>query len=376
MAKRKSKPFVLHVDDDAGEMRDWIAEVQKQSRVEIEVCTPDEVSEDSLRRASVVLVDFKLERWPQRENAGSLALKPLNGLALLAVLQEAAYELDKESPRAFALFTAVVNDVARGLIPQPHVVARAHNLEWIFDKKATSNDARASLVAELTEAVCALPRPWPGDSSEQSMAELKKWLAIPTKVPWIDAAWDDVVRCRPPIHEFAEHTHGIGVLRWALHRIWPYPTFLFDDARLAARLRVELASLRAQLKSNTSLQKMFSVARYDGSLNTFGGRRWWRAGVESVVFRLASEDPANTGMLHAALKKIAPELKVYDTGMVFPVIDEKFVVRDSLATVDQVVEVVPDDWPPFADAAWALASDLAEHPELAAIAVRPQNAEG
>jgi len=33
------------------------------------------------------------------------------------------------------------------------------------------------------------------------------------------------------------------------------------------------------------------------------------------------------------------------------------------------VEVLPDDWPPFADSAWALKEDLDAAPDLKAIAV-------
>ncbi|SEU24618.1 hypothetical protein [Stigmatella erecta] len=373
MEMEMTKPFILHVDDEPDDLRGWIDEVRSQSRVQIEVCHPDDVTEQNLRNASLVLVDFKIERWERRENAGVLALKPSNGLALLSVLQEAAYALDKERPRAFSLFTAVVKDVARGLVPQPHIVARAHNLEWVFSKTTPNVVIRAQRAAELAEAVRSLPRPWPGDSSRHASDALKKWLMIPPEVSWAEAAWDAVVRCRPPMHEFAEHTHGIGVLRWALHRVWPYPTFLLDDAHVAARLRVDLESLRTQLESNQKLSDLLAPVQYRGPLANFSGRRWWRAGLESIIFDLASSDPASTALFHSQLIEKAPGLKVFKSGLLFPVIDEVFNVKSSLAAADQVVEVVPDDWPPFADSAWALKSDLDVHAELAAVAVRDED---
>jgi hypothetical protein len=375
MTNAAVKPFVLHVDDDPDELRSWRDEVRGQGRVDLDVFHPDDVTEDALRRASLVLVDFKLERWPLRANAGSLALRPPNGLALLSVLQEAAYELDKDSPRAFALFTAVINDVARGLVAQPYIVARAHNLEWVFDKTTTDNVPRGHRVAELAESVLSLPKPWPGDSLDHASTALKQWLSIPAAT-WQDAAWGQVERCRPPMHEFAEHTHGIGILRWALHRIWPYPTFLIDDAHLAARLRVDLASLRAQLGTNGQLQQLLAPVRYAGPLAAFLGRRWWRAGVESIVFSLASKDPSNLRVLHERLTHVAPELRVIDGAMAFPVIDERFRVKDQLATAAEVVEVVPDDWPPFADSAWALRDDARSNAHLMAITVDGDVGEG
>ncbi len=360
-------PFILHVDDDPDDLTTWLGAVRESGRVDIEVVPPDDVTAEHLRRASLVLVDFRIEHWPSRTKAAALALKPVNGLALLSVLQEAAYELDKDRPRAFALFTAVVSDVARGLIPRPYIVARAHNLEWVFDKADGDLPARVSRVAELSEAIQGLPSPWPGDSAEHAGQALRRWLGIPSEAVWAEGAWDGVMRCRPPMHEFAEHTHGIGVLRWALHRIWPYPTFLIDDAHLAARLRVEARSLSSELAANTDLQKLLMPAQYDGPLAGFLGRRWWRAAVESIIFNTTPDDPANIAALHERLKAAAPKLALLD-GTHFPVLDGRFCTQEVLASATEVVEVVPDDWPPFADSAWALRSDLPDNPSLAAVA--------
>ncbi len=368
MMASNDRPFVLHVDDAPDDLSAWVDEVRGQGRVAIEAWHPDDVTEEHLRRASLVLVDFRIEDWARRDNAGALALKPTNGLALLSVLQEAAYDLDKDTPRAFALFTAVVRDVARGLVPQPYIVARAHNLEWVFDKTGGSLSERATRVAELAEAIRRLPTPWPGETAEQPAAALRAWLCMPD-APWSEIAWEGVVRCHPPMHEFAEHTHGIGVLRWALHRIWPYPTFLLDDAHLAARLRIDLASLRSEFATNARLQAALAPAVYEGPLSEFLGRRWWRAAIESIVFDLASADPANISILHDHLKSLAPGLGLLGTGVVFPVLDATFSTQERLASADDVVEVVPDDWPPFADPAWALKTETDAHMELAAVAL-------
>lgn len=368
MTTADPRPFILHVDDVPDDLRTWEHEVNSAGSIRLKVCHPRDVTEELLHRALVIFVDFRLDEWLERDNTDLLGLKPTNGLALLSVLQEAAYDLDKDRPRAFALFTAVVREVARGLVPQPHIVARAHNLEWIFDKTATSTKVRAMRARELATAVWSLPTPWPGDSPEHASTALQRWLALPD-APWRDAAWQAVMRCRPPMHAYAEHTHGIGVLRWALHRILPYPTFLLDDAHLAARLRVDLGSLRDQLEANTQLKQLLEPARYVGCLAAFSGTRWWRAAIESLIFELASKDPSSLDVLHEQLAKIVPDLRVIEAGIVFPVIDENFRVKNQLATAEEVVEVVPDDWPPFADSAWALRVDIEASEDLKAIAI-------
>jgi len=103
-------------------------------------------------------------------------------------------------------------------------------------------------------------------------------------------------------------------------------------------------------------------------LSEFVGRRWWRAGVESLVFDLASKDPSSIGVLHEQLSAVEPGLQFIAGTMAYPIIDGKFATKDYLGVAEDVIEVVPDDWPPFADSAWALLSDIAANPDLGAIA--------
>ena len=259
-----TKTFVLHVDDEPDDLEPWKDEVTSQGSVDIEVCHPQDITEASLKKASLVLVDFRIEKWVERANAPALALRPPNGLAVLATLQEKAQELDPRRARAYALYTAVIQDVARELVHQPHIVARAHNLEWIFEKNGTKNpiENRAQRVAELAAAVESLPKDWPGEAAASATEALHTWLTLPRDAPWIEAATREIRRCRPPIHEFAEHTNGIGVVRWALHKILPYPTFLLDDAHFAARLRVSLKSLHAVADSGSPAKRQVTAPQW------------------------------------------------------------------------------------------------------------------
>ncbi len=372
MTGKATRPFVLHVDDKPDELLSWRRNVNRKGDVELVVCHPRDVEEGHLEKASLVLVDFVIEQWPERQAIRSLSLRPENGLALLSVLQAAATRISANTPRAFGLFTGKIADVARELVHQPHIVSRACNIEWVFEKTESElSQPRAVSVAELACAVGALPTSWPGNSPVTSARALRQWLKLKENVRWYDAAWRDVLRCRPPLHQFAEHTHGIGVLRWALHRILPYPTFLFDEAHLAARLRVSLRSLRASVDS-AGFRKAFEPVRYRGALSGIAGKRWWRAGVESVVAELVPARPGDLKELGRVLGRRIPKFKIDGPERRFPVLDDMFVTKDVLATEGEVVEVRPDDWPPFADEAWALRSDLVDAPELKAIAVRDE----
>lgn len=368
--KNTSRPLVLHVDDEPDDLRSWNDEVKAQDLFDLDICHPQDVVDVSLQKAALILVDFKIENWPQRTNTSALALRPPNGLAVLATLQETAFELAPRRARAFALYTAVIADVARELVRQPHIVARAHNLEWVFEKSGNSNPIadRARRVAELANAVNALPLEWPGENPSSATTALHSWLELSPSVPWFDAAARAIRTCRPPIHEFAEHTAGMGVLRWILHKILPYPTFLLDDAHLAARLRVSLASLRAVARSR-DFAKVFGSAEYRGQLSSFSGQRWWRAGIEHALFEATIDKPNDLTFLHEVLKRTISGLDFKAIPRLFPVLGPQFITQPELASEQDIVEVRPDDWPAFADEAWARRADLEDAPELKAVTV-------
>jgi hypothetical protein len=367
----KATPFVLHVDDVPDDLRTWEHFVNGKGEINIRVCHPEAVSDADLQRACVILVDFKIDHWPARNELDQVGLKPSNGLALLPVLQEAVHALDPHTPRAFALYTAETVSIARGLSQQPHIVARAHNLEWVFYKSAGA-DQRYAALADLAKSVADLPKPWPEKSPDAGFI-LRSWLGLDPKLSWCEFAWEAIQRCHPPIHEFAKHTNGVGVIRWLLHRILPYPTFLIDDSHLAARLRVDIGSLKAALaKKDAPFSNALSTALYQGHLSNVVDRRWWRAAIDEMIFTLVPEDPTNLSKLHEALRGLAPDLKTLDAVRLFPVIDHTFSAIEVLSTNEEVVQVAPDDWPPFAEPAWARRSDVNDDEALRAIVVAPQ----
>lgn len=264
----------------------------------------------------------------------------------------------------------MIGDVARGLPHRPHLVARAHNLEWLFEKTSPANSVQAiaRCVAELASAVAGLPPKWPTSADEAGIA-LQTWLQLPKATLWSETAWEGIIQCRPPIHNFAEHTLGVGVLRWALHKILPYPTFLLDDAHLAARLRVTVGSLGSEAMS-AEFQALFGAYEYQGQLKSIQGRRWWRAGVEHAIFNLTENTPGSISVLRAQLQERVPKLVFQEKGRLFPVLDGNFQTKAVLAhEADGIAEVRPDDWPTFADEAWALESDIENEPMLKATRV-------
>lgn len=374
MTPPERRPFVVHVDDDPDQLNSWRLLVARRGRIDLEVHHPNAIRMEHLERAELVLVDFALERWPERDRLDSIALKPSNGIALLSLLKEALSSDATRRRPAFALYTAVIQDVAMDLVQQPHVVAHAHNIEWIFQKTHPSLELRAEQVENLASTIMNLPHPWPADSSSEAASTLRTWLGIDGGESWHDAAWSSVRRCRPPMHEYAQHTDGLALVRWLLHRILPYPAFLIGEEHLAARLRVSLPSLKAALPTE-AFAKIFEPVEFRNGLTRMSGRRWWRAGVEDAVFEIARTAPQDLDTLHRELKERLPELEPSPEADLFPVLSEQLDFEGELANGSEIVEILPDYWPPFADCAWTRKSVLANSSHLRTIAVGQQEGE-
>ena len=81
---------------------------------------------ERLKEADLVLVDYRLKNWQERNNLGPvISLKPINGLALSAVLRAHAEE-HGATPTAFALRSGHLGDIS-GQFPaesRVHVLAK------------------------------------------------------------------------------------------------------------------------------------------------------------------------------------------------------------------------------------------------------------
>ena len=356
----KPAPLVIVVDDSPDDLKGRSDLANSEGKIRVVLRHPRDVTKDDLDAASLVLVDLVLDIWPERDALSMLGLKPSNGLALLSVLQEHAHERGRR-PCAFALHTGKMERVRHSLADSEHIVARAHNLEWVFRKQ----DAGAwDQITSLAQAVASLAATWSVDDREVNVATIKTWLGVPSE-KWATRAWRDVEECHPPAHELAATTHGIALVRWFLQRILPYPCFLIDTHHLAARLRVDRKSLSDALHSG--FDAWLAPALYKGQLASFGGPRWWRSGIESLVFEVTAEAPSDPALLERMLKEKNGALKGTSVREPVVVLNERYDPLDELGDADTAVRIVPDDWPPFADQPWTTPELARDDDRLGAI---------
>lgn len=351
-------PRVVVVDDQPESVHSHLLELHESEILDLLVRAPDEVFEEDLVGAKVVLVDYRIDDWPGRDELIPVSLKPLDGLALAAVLRSHFARLE-EGTAAIALNAANLDELATASFAgaREEVIAHTHNLEWAF-RKASGNGPgivrKETQILSLAKAVNSLPTEWPTDDQAALRQVTSKLLALPVDSSWAEQAWEDVEFCRPPIHEVAPTTHGLAFLRWLLHRILPYPCFLYSDVHLAHSLRVTPESLRRALSSSDGkLTDCLAEFQFEGILDGFLGHQWWKAGVEHLLWTLTEGEPFDRRLLARAVKnQLSSALVPVEQPHPVVCVDERLRISDSFHDRSNAVEIQPDDWPSYARAPW------------------------
>jgi len=359
-------PSIVFVDDRPDDVTRFVESLA--GRAECKAVHPQELTIEDLASASLVLIDSRLEDWPERDALPQIALKPLDGKALAAVLRGHAEGAKQNGLTAFALLTAHLEDYSESVQPDNHeqALASSNNLEWVF-RKTTDLQILTNQFLILAGAVTLLPKKWPLSDPEETQRLLMQLLAIKEERNWASRALVDVEKCRPPVREISEWTHGIELLRWLLHRILPYPCFLWERVRVAARLRMTITSLDRVLSSESELANALRECEYTGVASQFLGRRWWRAGLESKLWEMTDSKPFDVNTLKAALsaRSSTPiEWAAQDDPIVC--IDEHYKTLEEFSDISSAVRLMLDDWPSYADAPWTPISIAKEHPEMMA----------
>jgi hypothetical protein len=368
-------PSVLFVDDEPDEVGRYVDSLEN-NLVSAKAVHPQDVTLTDLREASLVLVDSRLDNWPDRDALGNIALQPANGMALAVVLKSHVEDVEAFGLRAFALFTAHLKDYSPGVSVEnrEHALARFNSLEWAF-QKTTELQTLTKQFSILAAAAARLPKKWPLADSAATQQMLRELLGINEERNWAERALFELESCHPPVRELSDWSHGIEVLRWMLHRIMPYPSFLWDEIRLAARMRITVPSLMRVLNAQDDLSGMISECEYTGITKDFLGRRWWRAGIESMLWELAGDTAFDIPALVNLYGRLsAQQIEAIPVADPVVCVDENNRPTPGFCDLSATVRLVVDDWPSYADPPRASLALVKEHREMSA-AVLPEDQE-
>lgn len=366
-----SQPLILIVDDepDRSEYIRSLLHSQAQE-VEVEILHPRDVKDMHLLAASVIVVDHYLEDWKERDSQiPSLRIK--DGIALAASFRSQVAE--REPSPAIVLRTARLEQL-RGDLPSKaaqHLIAWQHDIEWVLPKADLHQTV--SRLMEFANAVAGLE-----DLLDQEVPLeylVSDWLGL-GRLDWFEVALDDISETRPPIHLVAQRTHGASIMRWFLHRILPYPTFILNDRMVAIRLGVAYEWLVQELTEDSELLQELDRFRYQGAFKEFDGLRWWRAGLANFIVRATDGRPFDLDVLQKALSSKSRTAPVFLSDPI-PVlaIDPDTMQSTKVVNADQAVRIAPDGWPIFADDAWAMCSDIMDEPRLTRLVIDRQDLE-
>lgn len=362
---QSDNPTVVFIDDRQEELKPLADRVAAAGIAGCKVVFPEDVDEELLKNADLVIVDFTLDDWIDNVGVNQMSLKPMNGVALAAVLREhyRAPALKHAPPTGFALITGKPNAISS--IPgerRPHVVARLANLEWFFEKQANvAQNVRR--ITSLASAIHSLP---PTLSEKMvEMDSLMELLGVMKEDPLFERYHSAVTLCRPPLHYLSKESGGLVLIRWLLHRILPHTCFLIDERHLAARLRVTVESLLKQLRCNGDFVDQLNIYQYSGPLADFDGPRWWRGGIEQWLWDITDGESANADSIFAKLWSLQAE-NLEKLNAVRPVVtlDNNFQQENKLSSRDDVIAIHLDDWPSYAEPAYIREDTFQENYEL------------
>lgn len=328
---------------------------------------PQNIDLALLDRADVVMINQHLTGWPAPDYESLHASDCLSlAAALRASLARRRSRNRIVDTTAFAIHSRRFSDFGEYLPHgmREHLLAERRDVDWVFDagtQPAASPEELGSRIAQLACAVAALP----GDAATFDKNFESQWLGLQGPWAWCGEALRQITECQPPRGSHFAGSPGQAWLRWFIHRILPYPTFLLDDRRAAAVLRIQEESLCEVMDSNSPLTYRLSEFVYSGSCATFCGRRWWRAGLsEFLVETFDDADPLTTFGPHDVVDFLA---RVHGSELE-PITVRRPVLRVNAdhetlrgpISISEGIQLQLEGWPAFADDAWASEADLVD----------------
>ncbi len=362
-----TKPTILIVDDS--EIQSALQQnLNSTNSVEATILHPNDVETDDLRKSDLVLVDYQLDQWPQRDEISEIGLKPPDGLALSSTLRRYSQEHEKESPTSFAILTGKIDKLASPLPHEnrEHALAHLNNLEWVFQKAKPGEESRLAVqIVDLAVAVKRLPQQWAIEGM-LPVSQLAQLLGVDAEDSANERLLEDVETCSPPIHELSEWSHGLAILRWMLHRILPYPCFLWDTHYLAARLGVDHSGFTNAIRPDQKLEQLLKPAKYEGILSNFLGTRWWRSQVENWLWDLTDGQSGDPEVVRERVNARTESPLPASKPPVHPIVcvNSNYQALDQFYSISESVRIRPDDWPPYADQAWTTIELAKSEPKL------------
>lgn len=362
---------VLYVDDnlDTGRSRLDESGVPYLEKSPEGVITDDDISK-ALEGIHIVLMDYDLHEIDQ--GGGT----PIDGIELLERFR-ATIRRHRQDGRAVPLLTIYTNEFNK--LAEQHdecpsveyMLARRANVDWVF-KKQGPEVLHDPFKLQLMECLQALEFDLQ-DCGDDVEKQLSAFLARPEDFDWSQLALEQLLDARPPIHDLAGISGRTSVMRWLLQVALPFPGCFVDLNSVAVRLRLQPEALRTALNDapESEFSSLLSGCEYRGVLSNFFQKRYWKAGVDHIVWQATKgRSPANLDVYDSLTRMIGtvvPQLP--EPSPVLVVSPETFVLTDEVVDLLDVVQIQPDLWPAGIEPPWIRLSEVMNDSTLRAMVV-------
>jgi len=125
---------------------------------------------------------------------------------------------------------------------------------------------------------------------------------------------------------------------------------------VAVRLGITCGSLDEVITGGGALAEALRRCAYSGILAGFDGARWWRSRVERMLWEL-SPDGALPATANDLQKHTLIDLVPAATRNGVVALGADYTPADEPIDVSEAVRIRLDDWPPYAEDAWAAITD-------------------
>jgi hypothetical protein len=249
-------------------------------------------------------------------------------------------------------------------------LAPALDVEWIQHK---GEDKAKTRIEQLARASVAAQEA--ADKNGISLVDIESLLVLPKDAAWTERAQEELRSARPPVSQKDEEVTELvcgpsQFIRWMCHRALPFPGMLLSDLYAAWALGFSIEAFRSitALSASTPWLRDLASAQYAGPLNQFIGRRWWRAGIDHLLWTLDQESSKQQDR-SKALSTLVPNAdagKLRSSSTHVVTWTPKF-TENEIASIEDAVQLHPPGWPAEALDPWLLKADAANDKVLQAM---------
>lgn len=314
--------------------------------------------------ADLLVLDFF---WGNQDDPDA-ARTDENGLSALQKWRR----LLKDARPATALVSSDIEKAISSKNPQKrwHIDAEKLGVEWVGKKDEIERIVALATASEnIRRTIKSSRKPAISGSQRRATAPALSTLCFsvlkaPRNARWKLSAERQVDHARPP-QPPTEGNDGYSreILAWLLHKVLPYPSFLMSNQQSAVRLGITLASFEklTSIRNRSKLGEQIKQTLYTGPLDEFAGKKWWRAGIDHLVW---SQSQSDDGYEKSISKLGGRSLELFR--LIDPVVlsDADLVETNEIAESSNCVRVQDEDFPVGVAWVWVRKSSVANNQVL------------